>query len=508
MVDVPRNRQPDDSHLVRRLSSAESDARAAARELESVPVAGDRDRDLRELLKNARDGQAVSSLRESDSGPGPAREAVTLVDLRNRRSGAADASLQADSPPRNWADGAVAKSTAEFCDWAAQELVVIAAHAVVPGLGHAVKVAFEVVNLVDSLRALTSDRPVLVVPLARIAPGLDIAMSAQLGDFTQRRSSGISGFVAPDVPSLTGGWCLEMPEEAKQPQGSSGPSANQEPDSDAARAVGAVETVSRMVDIGSGDAVPPVSIFAVELDFGGLRLEGGPKAQARWLSALAIGCAERIRAQGLSSEIELLIFAERRGRRGMWIWLVPSSAGVTDALPADGEVVGRILAAADRYSRHYDEVLWQVGDRIRRQGDAGKLELAALICWKRCGRGRWVSALMEMPDDSVRELTRAALAAGIDDQQRLDVLAPLPGFGSKAAIATTLLACWCPEEFGVLDRRALAGLARIGRPILRGPGETLRYLDRLRQLRDLARASRPAVTARHIDQGLWLIGGE
>jgi hypothetical protein len=111
--------------------------------------------------------------------------------------------------------------------------------------------------------------------------------------------------------------------------------------------------------------------------------------------------------------------------------------------------------------------------------------------------------LMELPDADVRKQCRAAMSTHITDQERLDALALLIGFRSKSAIATALLACYDPEEFGVLDRRALEGLRRIERPIARGRGETLRYLDRVREL---ARGARPSVTARQIDQALWLVG--
>ena len=174
----------------------------------------------------------------------------------------------------------------------------------------------------------------------------------------------------------------------------------------------------------------------------------------------------------------------------------------------DDEVVGRLLKAMGQYGPYYDEVFWQINAHICEQGEAGKLELAALICWKRSGQGHWVSDLMELPDAEVRERSRAALATGLTDQQRLDFLAPLPGFRSKSALATAVLACNDPDEFGVLDWRALEGLQRIDRPIKRGRGETLRYLNRVRELRDLTRGSRRSVTARNIDQGLWFIGGQ
>jgi hypothetical protein len=165
----------------------------------------------------------------------------------------------------------------------------------------------------------------------------------------------------------------------------------------------------------------------------------------------------------------------------------------------------RLLDAMGKYPPHYDEVFWEVNNHIEERGEAGKLELAALICWKRSGQGHWVSDLMLTPDHEVRRITRSAIMASTD-QHRLDELSPLPGFGTKYAIATAFLAAYDPVEFGVLDRRALTGLDRIGRPVPRGRGVTLRYLDRVRELRDEVRDRCPDVTARTIDQALWFIG--
>jgi hypothetical protein len=170
------------------------------------------------------------------------------------------------------------------------------------------------------------------------------------------------------------------------------------------------------------------------------------------------------------------------------------------------DLIGCLLDAMDQYSQSYDEVFIEVGERLREYGEAGKLDLAALICWKRSGQGKWVSELMELQDAEVRAATRKALVASTD-QDRLDALAVLPGFRQKYAIATAVLAAYDPENFAVLDRRALKALERLGCPVIRGRGETLRYLDRTRDLRDQVRDGRPSVTARNVDQALWVIGG-
>ncbi len=115
---------------------------------------------------------------------------------------------------------------------------------------------------------------------------------------------------------------------------------------------------------------------------------------------------------------------------------------------------------------------------------------------------------MQRPDAEVRNRSHAVFATGMTDQQRLAALAPLPGFATKDAMATAVLACNDPNDYGVMDRRALDGLKRVCRPIRRGRGRTLRYLDRIRELRDLVSDTKPNVTARDIDLALWTIGGE
>src|SRR5258708_27248455 len=103
----------------------------------------------------------------------------------------------------------------------------------------------------------------------------------------------------------------------------------------------------------------------------------------------------------------------------------------------DQELVRRLLAAMDRYhmqNPHYDEVFWQVNGRIQEQGEAGKLELAALISWKRSGQGHWVLELMQRPDAEVRNRSHAVFATGMTDQQRLNALAPLPRLATQDAM--------------------------------------------------------------------------
>jgi hypothetical protein len=151
-------------------------------------------------------------------------------------------------------------------------------------------------------------------------------------------------------------------------------------------------------------------------------------------------------------------------------YFAPRACAASDRMRhvEDEETARRVVEAIDKYNPYYDEVFWEVNARIRNHHEAGKLDLAALICWKRSGQGHWVSDLMELSDAKVREHCRRAFAPRLTDQQRLDALAPLPGFKGKYAIATAVLACNDPDEFGIVDWRALKGLERIDRQIARG----------------------------------------
>jgi hypothetical protein len=141
----------------------------------------------------------------------------------------------------------------------------------------------------------------------------------------------------------------------------------------------------------------------------------------------------------------------------------------------DVTTVTRLLGALGRYdpSGSYDEVFDEVSARLHAHHEASKADICILVCWKRITQGGWITRFLRTPDIEVRARTREAFAA-VSDQARLDSLAPLPGFGSKAALATALLAAYDPAEFGVMDRRAFTGLKLLGCPVGRGRGGTPR----------------------------------
>ncbi|MGI9093576.1 MAG: hypothetical protein ACR2FF_09120 [Mycobacteriales bacterium] len=124
------------------------------------------------------------------------------------------------------------------------------------------------------------------------------------------------------------------------------------------------------------------------------------------------------------------------------------------------------MAAVDAYDANsgvYDQVFAEIGQRIREADEAGKLDLAALIMWKRSGQGSWVKDLLANPEPEVRAITRDAFAI-MGDQRVLRTLATLPGFTSQGPIATALMARATPTtEASSTFARPTRWLSSVGR---------------------------------------------
>lgn len=112
------------------------------------------------------------------------------------------------------------------------------------------------------------------------------------------------------------------------------------------------------------------------------------------------------------------------------------------------------------YPHLSDEVFSEVRSRLVTHAAATKLDLAALVFWKHINNAPWMTQLLKIPDTAVRAATAGAFAPGLSDEERVVALGPLPGFGGGRAIASTLLAAWDPERYGVYDRLALAAKAK------------------------------------------------
>lgn len=94
-------------------------------------------------------------------------------------------------------------------------------------------------------------------------------------------------------------------------------------------------------------------------------------------------------------------------------------------------------AYADSVSTAYDEVIVQIAERAADAGSLGKLDVGALLAWKRlrCDT-RWMAELMGTPDVEVRRHTSQAVLAARDESRTVpeaaaaarSALTPLPGF--------------------------------------------------------------------------------
>jgi hypothetical protein len=119
-------------------------------------------------------------------------------------------------------------------------------------------------------------------------------------------------------------------------------------------------------------------------------------------------------------------------------------------------------------------------------------------------RGRWAADLQKVPEVEIKRKTAAAFEPGLKDSERLDAL-DLPGLRARGAVASTLLAAWKPQEFGVFDDRAVSALKNELK-ISNDPRELTHYFGVLRKLRDELSEIRPALGARDIDKRLYMLG--
>ncbi len=175
--------------------------------------------------------------------------------------------------------------------------------------------------------------------------------------------------------------------------------------------------------------------------------------------------------------------------------------------------VQQVLDAAQAYddmSPYYDDIFNATGQRLRDQGYATKLDVAAVTFWKAINLSTpWVRTFVHTDPRSVREATTKAFLPGLGDKDRLKALEQLPGFRSwygrpGGAIPSTLLCCWDPENYAVTDERAREGLALVGM----NANGLLEYWKAVRSLRDSARRLRPSISARDIDKALFKLAGD
>ena len=144
---------------------------------------------------------------------------------------------------------------------------------------------------------------------------------------------------------------------------------------------------------------------------------------------------------------------------------------------------------------HYpgeDHLFSVTGAAVRARGEYTRDELLQVGRWK---SARATSSLAKNSDELVAAVTRTALAAPTLIKHR--VLTILSGVG--VPVASALLTIWKPEEFTVIDVRAISTLRAAG---LLQPGADLPpyvlYLDLCRRL-----AMDNGADLRSLDRALW-----
>jgi hypothetical protein len=150
-----------------------------------------------------------------------------------------------------------------------------------------------------------------------------------------------------------------------------------------------------------------------------------------------------------------------------------------------------IEALAERFGPSGDTRLLVVGAAVRARGYYTRQEFIEVCAWKTVRSGPKVA---RNGIAAVRATTRAALAAR-DEAMRMTTLLKLEGVGVPTA--STLLYCAFPDDYPILDVRALESLGVTPRsqyPV----SFWLEYLDVCRRL-----ARTHGVSIRTLDKALW-----
>ncbi|MFJ3128037.1 hypothetical protein ACIPJO_34700 [Streptomyces sp. NPDC086993] len=172
-------------------------------------------------------------------------------------------------------------------------------------------------------------------------------------------------------------------------------------------------------------------------------------------------------------------------------------------------------AYLDSVSPHYDEIFWEVAQRVERTGSLGKAEIAALVVWKRLSaQTRWVTALMSMPDSEVRVITEQAVASVRDPELSRGeaaragrgAISELPGFVKGDALASAILTSAAPMRMAVYDRRVQRAIDSLGLTLTDRPGRYGRYMDLLDTLLEHDGGAADDWTVRDVDVALYWAG--
>ncbi|WMY78054.1 hypothetical protein [Citricoccus sp. I39-566] len=183
------------------------------------------------------------------------------------------------------------------------------------------------------------------------------------------------------------------------------------------------------------------------------------------------------------------------------------------------EIENQLLAAKAKYdeqaSPHYDEVLSEVSSRAEASSSLGKVDIGALVAWKRLqANTRWMAKLMRTPEAEVRAITARAREAALDDSVAVAsaadtarrILKDLPGCGGRGqAVPSAILTAAAPQRMAVYDRRARKGLSTLfdGRI-----PRSYTYSAYMETVDDIRQQVGQSWTNRDVDLALSTLGGK
>jgi hypothetical protein len=147
---------------------------------------------------------------------------------------------------------------------------------------------------------------------------------------------------------------------------------------------------------------------------------------------------------------------------------------------------------AERFGYMDDSKLLAAGRAARERGCYRRAEFLAVCRWK---SARSTPRVASNSDRAIASATRLALSTSSDERTRMEALTSLAGVGVPTA--STLLYFAFPDDYPILDVRALESLGRRGRSVY----PVSFWLEYLQACRSLARAH--GVSIRTLDKALW-----
>jgi hypothetical protein len=273
-------------------------------------------------LKSAGDEQAEIHARELESD----------LDPRNIESGIPMRELNSLSEIERQS---VTDSVDGLIEFAKRRLLSMAADHLAPPIGgRIVDLAFELQDVMTSVRALDSDHPVLEAPLPSPVTGIDFTLEIPLVRGEEANADPpLAVCIEPDMPSLTGGWALDTPEHAKRPDGGESGDRAEWPPDDAEEELereleGALEWRRRDFRWrAAGDtselraANRFVTARVVEIDLGSLPLLRRRKLRAWQLYVLAREYSRELQENMHCGSFDILVIADSQRHCGLWIWI-------------------------------------------------------------------------------------------------------------------------------------------------------------------------------------------